>query len=259
MLEIVDLKFMQNVQDFFAKNLGVALVSVYNNNWLTDASNTIDFCRTYTRRSELGHARCKECHLEWEKAAIKEGKPVIFRCHVGLTNFAVPVIIDGQYIGCIIGGQILTEQPDENHFRQVAKELDIDEEEYVAEINNINVLSAEQVKAVTDLLFLVSNSIAAFTHANSELRKLGINYKIPRNATLEEWFFSNYGNVKRPISSREYEVLKLLVKGKNNSEIAKELFISVHTVKAHVSSILEKFAVDDRVQVAVIAVREGLV
>ena len=63
----------------------------------------------------------------------------------------------------------------------------------------------------------------------------------------------------KPLTDREFEILRLIVLGKNNKEIANELFISVHTAKAHVSSILEKFSVEDRVKVAVMAVREGLV
>lgn len=63
----------------------------------------------------------------------------------------------------------------------------------------------------------------------------------------------------RQLSEREYEVLKLIVMGKTNTEIAKELMISVHTAKAHVCSILQKMGVDDRVQVAVNAIRKGLV
>ncbi len=62
-----------------------------------------------------------------------------------------------------------------------------------------------------------------------------------------------------PLGEREMEVLRHIVKGKNNNEIAEELFVSVHTVKAHVSNILQKLAVDDRVQAAVKAVQEGLV
>jgi len=62
----------------------------------------------------------------------------------------------------------------------------------------------------------------------------------------------------KPLSEREYEVLNLVVKGKSNSEIAEELMISVHTAKAHVCSILQKMAVNDRVQAAVKAVRKGL-
>ena len=61
-----------------------------------------------------------------------------------------------------------------------------------------------------------------------------------------------------PLTSRELQILKLIALGKSNTEIAKELFITLHTVKKHVSSILKKMSVDDRVQVAVKAVREGL-
>lgn len=62
-----------------------------------------------------------------------------------------------------------------------------------------------------------------------------------------------------PLTEREFEVLKHLVMGKSNTEIAKELIVSVHTAKAHVCSILQKMCVNDRVQAAVKAVREGLV
>lgn len=63
----------------------------------------------------------------------------------------------------------------------------------------------------------------------------------------------------KSLTERENEVLKLVVMGKSNTEIAKELLISVHTAKAHVCSILQKMSVNDRVQAAVKAVREGLI
>jgi two-component system, NarL family, response regulator LiaR len=61
------------------------------------------------------------------------------------------------------------------------------------------------------------------------------------------------------LSERELEVLKLLVEGHSNPEIATLLYISLSTVKAHVRSIMTKLAVDDRVQAAVVALRSGLV
>ncbi len=66
-------------------------------------------------------------------------------------------------------------------------------------------------------------------------------------------------HVKVPLTDREFEVLKHLVAGKSNTEIAKELIVSVHTAKAHVCSILQKMCVNDRVQAAVKAVKEGMV
>ncbi|MBP3924663.1 response regulator transcription factor [bacterium] len=61
------------------------------------------------------------------------------------------------------------------------------------------------------------------------------------------------------LTQREYEVLKLVVDGKSNFEIAQELTISEHTAKAHVCNIIQKLVVDDRTQAAVKALKEGLV
>ncbi len=61
------------------------------------------------------------------------------------------------------------------------------------------------------------------------------------------------------LSQRELEVLKLMVEGKSNPEIAAALYLSPNTVKTHVRGIMNKLAVDDRVQAAVVALRSGLV
>lgn len=61
------------------------------------------------------------------------------------------------------------------------------------------------------------------------------------------------------LSARELEILKLLVDGHSNPEIAEMLHLSLSTVKAHIRSVMNKLAVDDRVQTAVVALRSGLV
>ncbi|VEP15776.1 Two component transcriptional regulator, LuxR family (fragment) [Hyella patelloides LEGE 07179] len=61
------------------------------------------------------------------------------------------------------------------------------------------------------------------------------------------------------LSEREMDVLKLIVEGKSNPEIAAALHLSRNTIKTHVRSILNKLTVDDRVQAAVVALRSGLI
>lgn len=66
--------------------------------------------------------------------------------------------------------------------------------------------------------------------------------------------------VDKPVlTARELEVLKLMALGMTNIEIAQKLFISEHTVKAHVSHILQKFSVSDRLLAVVKAMRLGII
>jgi DNA-binding NarL/FixJ family response regulator len=60
------------------------------------------------------------------------------------------------------------------------------------------------------------------------------------------------------LTEREMEVLKLVAKGMNNRDIAKDLFISENTVKNHIRNILEKLHLHSRMEAVVYAVREKL-
>ena len=62
-----------------------------------------------------------------------------------------------------------------------------------------------------------------------------------------------------PLTAREHDVLELLARGMDNSQIAHALYLSEHTVKHYVSSILTKLQVENRIQAAVRAVRAGIV
>lgn len=61
------------------------------------------------------------------------------------------------------------------------------------------------------------------------------------------------------LTEREFEVLRLIVDGYSNAEIAEKLFVSIHTAKAHVCNILQKLSVDDRTQAAIKALKDGMV
>jgi len=65
--------------------------------------------------------------------------------------------------------------------------------------------------------------------------------------------------IRSELSEREIEVLKLIANGKDNAMIAGELHISPNTVKNHISNILMKLQIDNRIQAAVYAVRSGIV
>lgn len=62
-----------------------------------------------------------------------------------------------------------------------------------------------------------------------------------------------------PLTDREGDVIRLVARGKSNREIAETLVISQKTVKAHISSILKKLGLNDRTQMAIHAIKTGLV
>jgi DNA-binding NarL/FixJ family response regulator len=65
--------------------------------------------------------------------------------------------------------------------------------------------------------------------------------------------------IRTELSDREVEVLKLIANGKDNAMIASDLHISPKTVKNHISNILMKLQIENRIQAAVYAVRSGIV
>jgi DNA-binding NarL/FixJ family response regulator len=65
--------------------------------------------------------------------------------------------------------------------------------------------------------------------------------------------------IRSELSDREIEVLKLIANGKDNADIAGELCISPKTVKNHISNILMKLQIENRIHAAVYAVRSGIV
>jgi len=72
-------------------------------------------------------------------------------------------------------------------------------------------------------------------------------HNAPRDSSLDE------------LTEREQEVLRLVARGRNNREIAQELFISEKTVKSHVSNILGKLHLEQRTQLVIYAIKNKLV
>jgi NarL family two-component system response regulator LiaR len=60
------------------------------------------------------------------------------------------------------------------------------------------------------------------------------------------------------LTEREMEVLKLITAGLSNKEIAQDLDLSINTVKTHVRNVIQKLAVEDRTQVVIKALKDGL-
>ena len=139
-----DMNKFQEIMQNWAKATGLATVAVdADGNYLSDCYNFTDFCMKYTRQSPEGKKRCEKCDKECSG---------VYHCHAGLIDFSIDLTLNGEKIGAVIGGQVLPDHPDEEKFREVARELDINEESYITALKKVNVRSEEGIRAAAYLL-----------------------------------------------------------------------------------------------------------
>lgn len=110
--ELLDLERLHKLQADLAGALGLAFVTVdYRGRPVTEYSGLTDFCSCMRNHDRYGHL-CSQCYAHGGLHATMDGKPYIYRCHSGLAEFAVPVMVNGKYMGTVMGGQCeLSDQP----------------------------------------------------------------------------------------------------------------------------------------------------
>jgi|GEM_PF-26920 len=164
--DLVDIHILQQVIDVFVRATGLASVVVdLKGAPLTSIDNFSDFCMKHTRGTEEGSKRCEANDAKGGAEATRTGKPVVYYCHAGLIDFAVPIIVNGRQIGTWLGGQILTAKPDEKKFRKIAREIGVDEDEYIKDLRKIKIIPKNQIDGLADLLSLIANTLVQIAYA----------------------------------------------------------------------------------------------
>ncbi|MCH5267705.1 MAG: PocR ligand-binding domain-containing protein [Lachnospiraceae bacterium] len=148
--DFCDMAKFEEIMDNWAKSTSMATVAVgADGKYISECYNFTEFCIDLTRASEEGCRRCEKCDREGEG---------VYYCHAGLMDFGIPITLsDGTVLGSVIGGQILPKNPDDDEFRKIARELNIDEDKYVDALHKIKVRSEEEITAAANLLGDVIN------------------------------------------------------------------------------------------------------
>ncbi len=164
--DLVDVKLLQQVLDVFVQATGLAsVVTDIRGVPLTSLANFSDFCMKHTRGTREGAERCQLNDATGGTEATKTGKPVVYFCHAGLVDFAVPLIVHGKQLGTWLGGQVLPAKPDEKKFRRIAREIGVDEDEYIEDLRKIKIVPKERIDALANLLSLIANALLQIGYA----------------------------------------------------------------------------------------------
>ncbi len=166
--QFTDMERFESIIENWAEATGLATVAVgMDGKYISKCYNFTDFCIKLTRGSKEGCARCERCD--------REGQGV-YHCHAGLIDFRIPLEIDGEKVGSVIGGQVLPAEPDEEKFRQVAREIGVNEDQYIEALYKVNVKTEKAIHASAHLLGEVLNNFINAEYAKS--KNTGIHEKL---------------------------------------------------------------------------------
>ena len=149
--------FFQILQDKLAEEFKIAsIITDVNGVPITVPSNFTDFCTKYTRGSEIGLKKCMACDAYGGMEAKLLKKPVIYKCHAELIDFASPILMGDQLIGCFLGGQVLTNKPEKEKYIKIAKEFRIDPDTYLEALEKVKVLSYEEIEYIANFIYKIA-------------------------------------------------------------------------------------------------------
>lgn len=165
--DFMDITHLQTILNAFSDATGLAAVAIDpNGNYITKGSGFTDFCMKYTRGCSEGARRCQRCDAEGMG---------VYECHAGLMDFSIDIILNGEKLGAVIGGQVLPQEPDEEKYTTIAKELGIDPSSYIRAVHKVPVRSEKAIRSAAELLKDVVNRMVLQEYMNAtEYKKIHV-------------------------------------------------------------------------------------
>jgi two-component system LytT family sensor kinase len=161
-VDLVDVATLAELLDRFTDvtRLG-AIIADACGEAITPSSRFTRLCKRI-RTTPQGRQRCFESDRAIGRAAAEAGKPCMHYCHAGLLDVAAPIVVNGEFVGSVLCGQVLFEPPDEAKVEDVyarVADLGIAREEVAANLANITIIDEDRFRAAGDLLHVLANAI----------------------------------------------------------------------------------------------------
>lgn len=164
--DLIDVNVLQKIQDSFSRMTGMAALTTNAKGVaVTQGSNFTGFCTKYIRNSGLGRKRCEKCDRKGAETALLNGHTNVYVCHAGLVDYAAPIMANGKMVGCFVGGQVLTEEPDMDRAHTIAEELDILPEAYEEAIRDVRIVKKQEVDDAAEFLHTFANILSSVAYS----------------------------------------------------------------------------------------------
>lgn len=199
--DLIDLDTLRLIQDSFSGMTGIAsLITDKDGIAITEGSHFSDFCAKYVCATEIGRKRCKGCNRIGAENANKDRIPYTYRCHAGLVDFAVPIMVAGHKVGCFIGGQMLPDSPDEDKIRQVASDIGLNPDELMEAARKVSILKEEDVKNKVAALSTIANILSEIAFSKYQLNVK--NAELMKSSNMKSDFLANMSHeIRTPMNA----------------------------------------------------------
>ncbi|MCM1298756.1 MAG: PocR ligand-binding domain-containing protein [Firmicutes bacterium] len=169
--EFIDVELLQTVQNAFSRLTGfAALVTDADGTAVTVGSNFSDLCMKYIRTNPEGKRLCEQCDKFGAHQAHSLESSYYYTCHAGMVDFAAPIVVEGEVVGCFIGGQISTQKWDYDKLWHDADKFGIDRDEYIAAAEKIKIVTKEQIESNARSLFDIAKVLSKIAYDRHQLR-----------------------------------------------------------------------------------------
>lgn len=162
--EFFDVKQLDEILSIWSAATGLATIALdKHGQYISSEIGFTDFCMKYTRGSKEGCRRCVENDNNAEGT---------YFCHAGLMDFSIDIVVGEEKLGKIIGGQVLSGPPDEDKFRDLAKEFGINPDEYIKALHKVPIKTEASIRAAANLLDKLVNMVVNLAYSEHKNRNL---------------------------------------------------------------------------------------
>ena len=143
--DMLDISQFKTIQNELASLVDISIVTTDTEGVpIGELSNFTAFCQL-VRSSPIGRKNCEECDRIASLRALREGKALISDCHCGLKDCTAPIVVDGMYVGSVLGGQVIVREDDRKKIDivKIAKEFSLPLDQLAQRVAELKVVPEE--------------------------------------------------------------------------------------------------------------------